>query len=427
MKKAIVTLYEEINVFSLVISDKSEDNALFDYLIKQIKLALCGEVIDDGKVLYLPLQKNHIYNIETLKQHIAKSSPNLNLPKFNAIIAWLEKIGEGKFFGVCFNREPPIEEVFAIHATIGELNGGEKMEVAMSEINNIAGDMFSNYDVKASDPNNRVLYGEEPFGSKVCRYCHLSESVVTFHKVAHTISEGLGNKFTITYNECDRCNEYFGKTCEPDFIAYLDILRPFFHVKGKDGEVKKVEGKNFIVQNDAIDENLLKIQIKQKSNPFNETEGSFKFELEHSKKIIPLNIYKALVKFAYGIIPNNYLEKFTFTADWLLGKKVIEKLPLVMLSQGKTYIKHPRVMIYIRKNERTDLPFAIGEFRVMNNIFVYIIPTEVNNSFRDKQEWEVLIKQIFRYYGAINWWYKDFSSVTPQQMNFHLNIEKRNR
>lgn len=115
-----------------------------------------------------------------------------------------------------------------------------------------------------------------------------------------------------------------------------------------------------------------------------------------------------------------------FTADWLLGNKVIDQLPLVMISQGNTFAEHPRVVAYIRKNARADLPFAIGEFHVMNSIFVYVIPTGEKNNFREKQEWETL-KQIFRCYGAINWCYKDFSPTTPQQMKFHFNFRKRNQ
>lgn len=429
MKETIVTLFVEKDTLSFVIRDKSDNHDLFNYLIEQIKRALCGEIVNDREVYFQPIHENHIDNIERLKKHIEEKFPELKLPKLNAIAPWLKNIGEEKFFAICFNREPPIEEVLAIHAYIEELNGGEKMETVIKKTQDIAGEVLANYEIKASNPNKRVRYGNEPSGKKECRYCHRAEPDVTFHKVAHTFSEGLGNKFTITCNECDDCNAYFGNTCEPDFIAYLDVMRPLFHVKGKDGEIKKIEGKNFTVMSDAIDNKLLKIEIKQTSdnlNPIKETEGVISFDLNHTKNIVPQNIYRTLVKFAYGIIPNDYLDKFTFTADWLLGNKVIDTLPLVMISQGNTFVKHPRVVAYIRKNERVDLPFAIGEFWVMNSIFVYVIPTDENSSFREKQEWEAL-KQIFRCYEAINWIYKDFSSTTSQQMKFHFNFKKRNQ
>lgn len=429
MKETTITLLAEKDTLSFVISDKSDDHDLFNYIIEQIKRALYGDVKSDGTVFFQPIHENHIDNIERLKKHIEENFPKLKLPKLNAIAPWLKNIGEGNFFAICFNREPPIEEVLAIHSYIEELNGGEKMESIIKKTQNIAGDVLANYEIKASDPDKRVRYGNEPSGKKECRYCHRAEPDVTFHKVAHTFSEGLGNKFTITCNECDDCNAYFGNTCEPDFIAYLDVMRPLFHTKGKDGEIKKIEGKNFTVMSDTIDSKLLKIEIKQTSdnlNPVKETEGIISLDLNHTKKIVPQNIYKALVKFAYGIIPNDHLDKFTFTADWLLGNKVIDQLPLVMISQGNTFVKHPRVVAYIRKNERVDLPFAIGEFWVMNSIFVYVIPTDENSSFREKQEWEAL-KQIFRCYEAINWIYKDFSSTTSQQMKFHFNFKKRNQ
>lgn len=429
MKETTITLFAEKDTVSLVIRDKSDNQDLFNYLIEQIKLALCGKVVNDGKVIFQFIHKNHIDNVENLIKHIEQDSSKLKLPKLNAIAPWLKNVGEGKFFAICFNREPPIEEVLAIHAYIEELNGGEKMETIIAKIQDIAGEVLANYEIKASNPNKRILYGSDSSGIKACRYCHRTEPDVTFCKVAHTFSEGFGNKFTITSNECDDCNAYFGNTCEPDFIAYLDVMRPLFHIKGKDGEIKKVEGKNFIVMNDATDKKVLKIGIQQTEdnpNPIKETEEMMSFDLTHNKKITPQNLYKALVKFVYGIIPNDYLDKFTFTADWLLGNKVIDQLPLVMISQGNTFVEHPRVVAYIRKNERVDLPYAIGEFWVMNSIFVYVIPTDENNSFREKQEWETF-KQIFRHYESISWCYKDFSSTTPQQMNFHFNFRKRNQ
>lgn len=348
-------------------------------------------------------------------EHLSKELPDLKLPKLNAISSWLKNTGIGKYFALCFNREPSTEETLAIQAKIEELNGGAKMENNLCKTQEIAGDIIDNYEIFASVPTKRVHYGIGTSGKRVCRYCHRTEPEVSFRKVAHTFSEGLGNKFTITYNECDECNEYFGKTCEPDIIAYLDIMRPLFHVIGKEGEIKKIEGKNFTVKSDAVDKKLLKIEIRQTPenlNPLRETDNEMAFDLNHSQKVIPQNIYKALVKFSYGIISNDYLDKFAFTADWLLDKEAIDELPLVMMSQGNTYIEHPRVVTYIRKNDRTDLPFAIGEFWVMNCIFVYIIPIDRKDSFKTKQEWEDL-KQTFRCYKVLNWNYIDFSSKIP--------------
>ncbi|MFS2642518.1 hypothetical protein AAH098_06570 [Bacteroides uniformis] len=428
MKETTITLYSEKDSLPFVIKDKSDDNVLFDYLIEQLKLALCGDVKPDGIVCFWPIHNNHIDNIERLIEHLSKELPGLKLPKLNAISSWLKNTGIGKYFALCFNREPSTEETLAIQAKIEELNGGAKMENNLCKTQEIAGDIIDNYEIFASVPTKRVHYGIGTSGKRVCRYCHRTEPEVSFRKVAHTFSEGLGNKFTITYNECDECNEYFGKTCEPDIIAYLDIMRPLFHVIGKEGEIKKIEGKNFTVKSDAVDKKLLKIEIRQTPenlNPLRETDNEMAFDLNHSQKVIPQNIYKALVKFSYGIISNDYLDKFAFTADWLLDKEAIDELPLVMMSQGNTYIEHPRVVTYIRKNDRTDLPFAIGEFWVMNCIFVYIIPIDRKDSFKTKQEWEDL-KQTFRCYKVLNWNYIDFSSKIPQQMKFHFDFKKQN-
>lgn len=45
---------------------------------------------------------------------------------------------------------------------------------------------------------------------KKCIWCSKTENYTTFNKLAHTIPQSLGGKFTCK-NVCDKCNEYFGK------------------------------------------------------------------------------------------------------------------------------------------------------------------------------------------------------------------------
>ena len=46
---------------------------------------------------------------------------------------------------------------------------------------------------------------------KVCRFCGKRYPDVKFKKKAHAISEFIGNKEFVLRNECDACNEKFGK------------------------------------------------------------------------------------------------------------------------------------------------------------------------------------------------------------------------
>lgn len=69
---------------------------------------------------------------------------------------------------------------------------------------------------------------------------------VTYSQKAHAISEALGNKTVILFDECDNCNEKFSKSLEPQIVEYLSLFRTMFGVKGKRGDTK-YKGYNFSI------------------------------------------------------------------------------------------------------------------------------------------------------------------------------------
>lgn len=236
MKKATVTLFAEKDILSFVIQNTLGDNELFDYLIEQIKLALCGEVKSDGRVFFQPIHENHINNIERLKEYIEKELPNLKLPKLNAISPWFKKVGIGNFFAICFNCEPPLKEILAIYAMIEELNGGETMENNLYKTQEVAKDVIDNYEIMASNPTKRVLYGIVPSDKKICRYCHRAEPEVTFRKVAHTFSEGLGNKLTITCMNAMNVMSILEKYVNLTLLHILTLCDRYFMLRVRMGK-----------------------------------------------------------------------------------------------------------------------------------------------------------------------------------------------
>lgn len=80
------------------------------------------------------------------------------------------------------------------------------------------------YDIKSYGEFTKEWVGEPDKQKRVCRYCHRSMPEVSFKKVAHTISEALGNKSIKTNDECDECNQFFGDTIEQDFLVYSIFL-----------------------------------------------------------------------------------------------------------------------------------------------------------------------------------------------------------
>lgn len=110
---------------------------------------------------------------------------------------------------------------------------GEDFEKIAKEMDTIFGKLMNSYEMFVFDENTRQSIGERDKSKRVCRYCNKSKPEVSFKKVAHSISKALGNKKIITNDECDTCNEKFGKGIENDLILYLSLFRNFSALKGK--------------------------------------------------------------------------------------------------------------------------------------------------------------------------------------------------
>ncbi|MHB8973722.1 MAG: hypothetical protein ACYC3X_26065 [Pirellulaceae bacterium] len=61
------------------------------------------------------------------------------------------------------------------------------------------------------------LRDHEDDADQRCRFCARGKPKVTFNKLAHAVADFLGNLSSISLNECDECNTFFGEGCEDAF------------------------------------------------------------------------------------------------------------------------------------------------------------------------------------------------------------------
>lgn len=321
----------------------------------------------------------------------------------------------------------PQNESFAIRAKIEELQFGTPFEQTMEKIHELTSSIYSNYSVIAYDGHKRVHIGQSQKEYRRCRYCHRTQDDgATFKKIGHTISEGLGNKAIITNDECDECNEYFGQNIEPHFIRFVDPLRVLFGVQGKEHKITKIKGDNFEME--LLPDSSKTFNIKIFEEPQGDSpKKDFRISLKHNTDIIPQYLYKCLVKYAYGIIPEDLLKRFESTSDWLLGKSEHLNLPLIRIEYINGYEPEPRIVVYIRLNDDVTLPYAIGEFHVLNMIYVFIIPifTDDESKYCNANGWQNIL-DILNHWNSLNWMWKNLSSLEPTQPIMNFNFLKRN-
>jgi HNH endonuclease len=171
---------------------------------------------------------------------------------------------------------------------------------------------------------------------RTCRFCKKSYPKVKFENKAHTIPEFLGNKYSISDFECDTCNKLFGKY-EKQLSNYFGLAIPANRTKGKkkipssNSYDKKITAKrtDFFGAKTAIE--IASTNNEVGNIQYNKTDNtlSVKFETEPYK---PIEVYKAFLKMALGLLPEEFVEDYKLSFDFLQKKELSEKIKDGMIS-----------------------------------------------------------------------------------------------
>lgn len=247
-----------------------------------------------------------------------------------------------------------------------------------------------NYDVvydyaQSFENNDYVVYDcEKGITSKFvyiedekvkCRFCERGEPEVSFKKVAHAVSELLGNKRIISKNnECDECNSLFSEY-EKDLTAFLLPYLIENGIRGKNGyrKYKTLDGKSYITYKD----DLIKICEEEGFTRVSEDEEKHEIVYKYySEGYRRKNIYKILVKIALSLLPEQKFKEFLIYS--LLLKKDskdtgLEKIRFTFYP-GVNVFRELIVRGYLRKNDDITKPtyifyFCFGNFSFQVPIF----------------------------------------------------------
>ncbi len=150
-----------------------------------------------------------------------------------------------------------------------------------------------------------------------CRFCSRSSPDVTFIHKAHAVPVCLGNKTLFSKNECDSCNAFFGDTIEShlgNVTLNSRVLGGVPNRKGLpshhgDGWSSKIENGVIVIEEGSKDLNV-RVSADQKKVNFTASTRSY----------IPVAIFKAFVKMAISLMPDNEVANFDSAREWLLER-----------------------------------------------------------------------------------------------------------
>jgi hypothetical protein len=286
--------------------------------------------------------------------------------------------------------------------------------------------IYAHYNLQSFGHQRRKIAAGGDKVNRICRFCNTKNGdvnifgeTVFFRKRSHSFSEALGNKLVSTMDECDSCNERFGKTIERSLITYLSLFRSLHGLKGKNG-TKKLVGENFtldpVLGLDVLYDGT--IDITSKINTFESI-------LNLRETFIPQDLYRALVKFVLSVIDQKDMSRYKKTIEWINGEFNCSQLPSIAQTQSNAFFNEKPSLHYFERKDDFLTAYLIGEFHYADLVFLFIVPfCETNEeTYVHSTDYEEFWKEFNQNRSMYEWHLKDLSSTDPMKIQINMNID----
>lgn len=295
----------------------------------------------------------------------------------------------------------------------------------------------TNYAALVFDPDKftgKVFIGKRN-GQRRCRFCGRVLDESHFQKEAHAISVSLGNTKFICADECDECNEDFGRRIENDVVQFFQIYLLLGQVPKRNGKMRQVPGRNFEMYmsdeassftglltlcfqlRDWNDDNISTDEVVRMMNSLDLS----------NKTYVPQNIYKAFCKYALSLMPHAATLQYQKTIQWINGDSFEPSLPKVKVATVAREGKQPKMCIFLRKTPGRLYPLCIVSLCVTHIHFFYILPfcEESEGTEADNALFDAFWKQFSKCAPAAlldQFKDQDFSSSNREELNIDVDL-----
>ncbi len=212
-----------------------------------------------------------------------------------------------------------------------------------------------------------------------CRFCDKTEAETTFKSISHSISNFLGNNELISFDECDKCNNFFSINYEKDLDNLTKVYRTIGFIKGKK-KLPSYKTKNKDIRFEH-NENGLNITSKVNSSArtfsFNKKEVAFTLDYG---SFIPTNAYRALLKMALSITPPDELSFLSDIKRWLMEPSGFRfnlnpQCIITTLLPGNIIATKPHLILLKKTSNFKRLPTYIFQIRFGHVAMQIFMPT----------------------------------------------------
>jgi len=201
-----------------------------------------------------------------------------------------------------------------------------------------------------------------------CRFCGETDPRA-FRNVAHTLPEAFGNKWVTSLDECDACNARFG-AFDDALVKSMGAILTVGGTPGKGNKVRqtgRTEGPASIRH--RIVDGQRSISMRANGTPFSDhvamnlTTGELVFRIPGgTERFVPAKAYKALVKMAVALVPEEELANFNKIIAWL-GSGDDDLLPHMIAGISFAIIGNSPPLLAAallrRTSENRDTPYML--------------------------------------------------------------------
>ncbi|WP_296218694.1 HNH endonuclease [uncultured Sphingomonas sp.] len=214
-----------------------------------------------------------------------------------------------------------------------------------------------------------------------CRFCGQTDPRA-FRSIAHTLPEAFGNKWVTSLDECDACNARFG-AFDDALVKSMGAILTVGGTQGKGNKVRQTGRSDgpASIRHRTVD-GQRSISMRGNGTPFSEhfgvnpNTGELVFRIPGgSERFVPAKAYKALVKMAVALLPEDELPNFTKIIGWL-GAADSDLLPHMVVGISFSIIGNSPPLLAAALLRRTsasrDTPYMLF-VTTMGSVYLQIV------------------------------------------------------
>jgi hypothetical protein len=209
-----------------------------------------------------------------------------------------------------------------------------------------------------------------------CRFCNKSDA--TFNNLSHTFPAGLGNRWHISWDECDLCNSYFAKS-DGHLCSALGIVLTYCGISGRNGvrSTGWVNNRHIVKHAKSGESETVSTTLLDTASGITPPEGHcinfgsdfvVVYTPNPDEKFIPRLAFKALMKIGLAIMPSDELTNFQKLSAWILSASDNEDFPFLSVSIAfDEIVNAPKAWsatLFRRKQQDTRSPYCQLVFTV---------------------------------------------------------------